>query len=105
MDDTTPTIGSIRFERVRATDCEGCVGYILGLPERPVREIVLKDCEFSFNLHGKPMVPAMAAQVEECFCQGLIARYVDSISVSQVKMEGLRGKEKDFEHCGENLQS
>ena len=105
VDDTTPTIGSIRFERVRATDCEGCVGYILGLPERPVREIVLKDCEFSFNLHGKPMVPAMAAQVEECFCQGLIARYVDSISVSQVKMEGLRGKEKDFEHCGENLQS
>ena len=49
VDDTTPTVGSIRFERVNAQGCEACVGYILGLPERPVKEIQLKDSVFTFK--------------------------------------------------------
>ena len=101
VDDTTPTIGSIRFERVSAKGCEACVGYILGLPERPVKEILIKDSAFTFNPDGKAMTPAMARDVPECKGQGLIARFVDKITLSNVRMEGLQGKEMDCQDCGE----
>ena len=91
---------SIRFEHVNATGCEACVGYILGLPERPVKELLMKDSRFSFNPDGKPMVPAMARDVETCQRRGLIARFVESISLISVRMEGIEGKDMDFRDCG-----
>jgi polygalacturonase len=100
VDDTTPTVGSIRFEHVHATDCEACVGYILGLPERPVREILLKNCRFSFNPNGKPMVPALANGVKSCQRRGLIARFADSIFLDRVRMEGVVGDALDCQDCG-----
>ena len=36
VDDTTPRIGTIRFEQVDATGCKACAGYVLGLPEKPL---------------------------------------------------------------------
>ena len=101
VDDTTPTIGSIRFERVNAKGCEACVGYILGLPERPVKEILLKDCVFSFTPDGKAMTPAMASGVEECRRRGVIARFVDQLTLEHVLMEGIEGNEMDCQGCGE----
>ena len=100
VDDTTPTVGSIRFERVQAEGCEACVGYVLGLPERPVREILLKDCAFSFSPDGKAMAPAMARDVEACRLRGLIARFVDRISLDNVRFDGIEGEETDFQDCG-----
>ena len=92
MDDTTPTVGGIRFERVNAEGVEACAGYILGLPERPVQSITLKDCHFTFNPNGKAMVPAMAVNVEECLNRGLIAYYVDQLTLDNVTMEGVKGE-------------
>ena len=92
VDDTTPTVGGIRFERVDAEGVEACAGYILGLPERPVQSITLKDCRFTFNPNGKPMVPAMAANVEECLNRGLVAYYVDQLTLDNVTMEGVQGE-------------
>ena len=92
VDDTTPTVGSIRFERVDAENCEACAGYILGLPERPVQSITLKDCRFTFNPAGKPMAPAMAANVEECLNRGLVAYFVDKLTLDNVTMEGVAGE-------------
>ncbi len=92
VDDTTPTIGSIRFEQVEAENCEACAGYILGLPERPVREITMKDCRFTFNPEGKAMAPAMAWNVEECKNRGLIAYFVDRLTLDHVTMEGVSGE-------------
>ena len=99
VDDTTPTVGSIRFERVNAQGCEACVGYILGLPERPVKEILLKDSVFTFNPDGKAMVPAMASGVEECKRRGVIAHFVDSLSLTNVRMEGVEGEEIECHFC------
>ena len=81
-----------RFERVDAENCEACAGYVLGLPERPVESITLKDCRFTFNPSGKAMAPAMAANVEECFNRGLIAYYVDRLTLDNVTMEGVTGE-------------
>ena len=99
VDDTTPTVGRVCFERVRAEGCEACAAYILGLPERPVQAIEIRDCAFSFNPDGRPMRPAMASDVEECKCRGVIARFVDHILMQNVRMEGIQGKEMDLTDC------
>ena len=100
VDDTTPAIGSICFERVRAAGCQACAGYILGLPERPVKEVLIRDCEFDFAPDGKPMVPAMAANVEECQGRGLIAWFADAVTLKGVRMEGVQGGRLEAHDCG-----
>ena len=92
VDDGTPTIGTIVYERVEATDCSSCAAYILGLPERPVEEIALRDCSFSFKDNATPMVPAMANGVEACVGQGVIANYVKTLRLENVKTEGIQGE-------------
>ena len=46
------------------------------------------------------MVPAMANVVETCQRRGLIARFVESISLNNVHIEGMEEKELDFQDCG-----
>ena len=96
VDDGTPTIGAVRFERVSARNCEACAAYILGLPENPVREIVIKDSFFTFLPGAKPMVPAMANGVEECRGRGVIAYFVSSLRLEGTRMEGLQGQELEL---------
>ncbi len=100
VDDTTPTVGSITYERVTATDCAGCAAYILGLPERPVQEVRLSDCRFAFADDPRPMTPAMAAGVPLCAGEGVIAQYVDKLVLHHVTIEGLRGERMTLEQVG-----
>ena len=92
VDDATPTVGSICFERVRATGCQGCAGYALGLPERQVEHVLLRDCQFSFSRDAQPMTPAMADGVESCCRRGLIFSFVDRVTLDNVRMEGIEGQ-------------
>ena len=96
--DGTPTIGSITYERVEATDCAGCAAYILGLPERPVEEITLRDCRITFAPDPKPMLPAMAEGVEECAGQGFIAVNVKTLRLENVSAEGIQGDRLQLEN-------
>ena len=92
VDDTTPTIGSIVFERVRATGCLACAGYILGLPERPVRSVTVRDSVFDFVENAAPLVPAMAENVPAVHNQGIIARFIRDLTVENVRMNHIAGE-------------
>ena len=92
VDDTTPTIGSILFERVSATGCHACAGYILGLPERPVQSVTVRDCSFSFHENSTPLVPAMAEKVPSMHNQGIVAQFVDNLTVENVTMDHISGE-------------
>ena len=98
VDDGTPTIGSICFERVEAEGCEACAGYILGLPERPVKNVTMRDCDFTFASDGQPMTPAMASQVESCFRRGLIARFAEKICLERVTFSNMIGDRLDVQN-------
>ena len=93
LDDTTPTIGSIRFERINATACRACVGFILGLPERPVQSVTVKDSFFSFQKDAIPLVPAMAERVPAVHNQGILAEFIDDLTVENVTMENVVGEQ------------
>ena len=101
VDETTPRIGEIRFERVEATDCKACAGYVLGLPEQPAEHIALKDCSFTFDPEAKPLVPAMAEQVEQCCRRGLILKNVRKVTLDNVVYKGVDGEWIDAENTEE----
>ena len=91
VDETTPTIGSIVFERVKATGCQACAGYILGLPERPVQNVTVKDCSFDFVENAPALVPAMAENVPAIHNQGIVALFIDRLNVENVTMNHITG--------------
>lgn len=103
VDDTTPEVGEITFERVTAVDCQACTAYVLGLPEKPVRRVALRDCDFSFASGGAPMRPAMADGVEPCLRRGILARNVDALRVERVRMRGVEGERLEAPECNAKI--
>ena len=99
VDETTPTLGEILFERVKATDCQACAGYILGLPERPVKKVTLRDSHFTFAPDAAPLAPTMADGVEPVCRRGVIARFADQVLLENVTMEGIEGEALDMDPC------
>ena len=101
VDETTPRIGAIRFERVKAEGCKACAGYVLGLPEKPAEHVALKDCSFRFDPDAEALVPAMAEQVEPCRKRGLILKNVGKVTLDHVTYEGVDGEWLDAENVEE----
>ena len=91
VDETTPEIGTVAFERVKAVGCKACAAYAMGLPEKPMKELILRDCQFSFDPEAEPMVPAMALGVETCCRRGVIARYLEKLTMQNVMLDGFEG--------------
>ncbi|MBR6499003.1 MAG: glycoside hydrolase family 28 protein [Clostridia bacterium] len=105
VDEGTPTIGSVVFERVEATDCQACCAYMLGLPENPAHELKLKDCVFTMDEHASPMSPIMSCGVDPCVKRGIYARFVDRVTLENVTMSGVEGEEIIAEDVGEVSRS
>ena len=101
VDETTPTLGTVEFTRVKAEGCKACAVYALGLPERPMKHLVLRDCEFTFDPEAEPLLPAMALQVEPCRCRGVIAAFLEKLTLEHVTMEGVEGPRTDLTEVGE----
>ena len=93
VDEGTPTVGTIVFERVRAENCGACAAYALGLPERPIRKIRVADCRFHFMPDAPGMVPAMADGVPPCHNRGLILQNVAALEAENVVFSGITGPE------------
>ena len=91
VDETTPEIGTVCFERVDASGCKACAVYALGLPEKPMAHLKLEDCSFSFDPDAEPLVPAMALGVEACCRRGIIAKYLKKLTIRNVRMAGCEG--------------
>ncbi len=74
VDERTPLIKRLVFERIHAVNSHYAAGWIEGLPEQPIEEIVLKDIEVSFAENAKKGVPAMALNVPECSGEDFIVK-------------------------------
>ena len=104
-DETTPEIGSVTFERVEATGCKACMAYAMGLPEKPMGHLELRDCSFSFDPEAEPMVPAMALNVEACRRRGVIAKFIRKLTLRNIRAEGVDGEMLDAQEVEEIVQS
>ncbi|MBQ0071846.1 MAG: glycoside hydrolase family 28 protein [Spirochaetales bacterium] len=44
--EVTPCIRNIEIENMKATECRSSAGFVVGLPEVPITNITMKDCDF-----------------------------------------------------------
>ena len=100
VDETTPEIGTVCFERVEATGCKACAAYVMGLPEKPMKHLIVRDSRFAFDPGAKPMIPAMALGVEECCRRGMIVRYLEKLTIENVVFDGIEGEPLETTEVG-----
>jgi len=90
VDERTPRIGEISFRHVEATGV-ACAGYFLGLPERPIEELIMEHVSIACAEDAKPMQPAMADGVPVCSRKGIVATNVSSVAMRDVTITGQEG--------------
>lgn len=90
VDENTPTIGQIVFRHVKASGA-ACAGYVLGLPEQPVRCIQLQQVAITCDPNAKPMQPIMSDGIPEMHCAGLIAENIAQLVLDEVHISGCEG--------------
>ena len=70
-------------------------------PENPARELRLRDCVFTMDEHAEPMSPVMACGVDPTVRKGIYARFVEKVTLENVRMTGMEGDEVTVEDVGE----
>lgn len=101
VDERTPSIGTLRFQNINATECQTSAGFFLGLPEQKIAQIDMKNIEVSFDLNAKAAPPAMASHVQPCLRKGVIAENVRKMSFHNVRLNGVLGDELTLTHVDE----
>jgi len=74
--ETTPCIRNIKITNVTADNAQTAAAFLLGLPERPIENILFENVKITMAKDGKPGRPAMAFGVKEMQGQGIIAEFV-----------------------------
>jgi len=91
VDERTPRIANVRFERVVATGVRHAAAYVLGLPERPVTGLVLRDVRIAYAADADAAPPAMACGVEPLARAGFVFINVDDPVTENISADGVAG--------------
>ena len=92
VDERTPGMGHFLFENIRATNCHVAAAYFVGLPEKKIELLEMKNCSISFAEDTKCDVPIMSNGVEACSKKGLHAENVEKLILENVTIEGNNGE-------------
>lgn len=92
VDERTPRLGVLVFERIVVHGCHAAVAYVTGLPEQRVERLEFRDVQVDYAEDPEPFVPAMACGVEPMVRQGFILQHVDELVLDRVSIEGQEGE-------------
>jgi polygalacturonase len=84
--DSTPCIRNIKITNVTAENAQTAAAFLLGLPERPIENILFENVKISMAKNGKPGRPAMAFDAREMQGQGIIAEFVKNFVQANVSI-------------------
>ncbi|MBR6027998.1 MAG: glycoside hydrolase family 28 protein [Clostridia bacterium] len=87
VDHTTPTLGSVTYRDVEAVGC-ACAGYVLGLPERPMKQLTLERVTIDCAPDAPAIAPAMSEGVPQVSRHGLEAHFVEKLTLREVAITG-----------------
>jgi polygalacturonase len=74
--ETTPCIRNIKITNLTADNARVAAAFLLGLPEKPIENILFENVKITLVKDGKPARPAMAFGIKEMQGQGIIAEFV-----------------------------
>jgi polygalacturonase len=92
VDERTPYLGSFTFKNMVCENVHAAAGFFYGLPEQPIKSIKLENIKFTYAKNPKPELPAMMSFLDPMTGEGLQFRYVDHVSLKNVKLEGPTGQ-------------
>ena len=98
VDDRTPYLGEFTFRNMLCTDCEAAACYCDGLPEQPISSITLENIKFTFAENARPATPIMRSFIDPVCKMGMYFDNVDSLTLSNVTVEGAVGDELIVNH-------
>jgi len=93
VDDRTPYIGKLIFEDIESKNSSIAAGFFYGLPEQPIKELVLKNCEFTFADDALPGYPAMMDDISTYCKAGLVFNHVKSVILENVVLDAVSGED------------
>ena len=92
VDDRTPYLGKFVFKDLKCFNTEVCAGYFYGLPEMPIKEITIENCDFTYSENGIESEPAMMSFAEKLSKAGLVFYNVDTVNLKNVSISGNNGE-------------
>ena len=99
VDDSTPRIERLCFAHITARGAQFAAGVFHGLPEMPVRDIVLHDVDVQMNPEAKEGVTAMASIIPKMSRRAFFCRHVNGLRLRSVRVEGFEGPFIDMKDC------
>ncbi len=100
VDERTPHIKKLEFENIKCENCHIAAAFFMGLPERKIGEIVMRNIDVTFDGNAQKGVPAMLCGIEEMSCRGIIAENVDKLTLENISIEGCKGEKTELTNVG-----
>lgn len=93
VDDGTPTIRNITLEHIDCAATRHSAGFVLGLPERPVENLVIRDYRVQFAPDADAGEPDMAEGITPVARQGFVLTNVRGLTLEALRIEHADGAE------------
>ena len=103
VDERTPYIGRLCFENITCINCHYAAAYFIGLPEKKIGEIILKNVSVSYADNAEKGHPAMLCGIEEMSRRGIVAENVEKITLENVDIKGQTGEPVELHNVDELL--
>ena len=86
----TPKIYNVHIEGIKAKSCKSSAGFIVGLPESPITDLVIKDCDISTDESSSesPMDSDMFFGLPEVSVKSFRVRNTPDAKFENVKITG-----------------
>ncbi|MBP1559976.1 MAG: glycoside hydrolase family 28 protein [Oscillospiraceae bacterium] len=104
VDERTPRIGKLSFENIACRNCHFAAAYFIGLPERKIEEISMKNIAVTFAENAEKGYPAMLCGIEEVSRRGIIAENVEKMTLANVCISGQTGEPAELCNVDEILK-
>lgn len=85
--DTTPCVRNVKLTNITVDNVQTAAAFLLGLPERPIENIVFDNVNITLAKDGKADYPAMAFGIEKMQGTGIIAEFVKDFTKRSVQIK------------------
>ncbi len=91
VDEFTPVLGKFCFTNMRCENVSIAAGVFLGLPEKPIEEVKLKNVVFSYNEGANEGIPCMMEHPFKMKRRGIYCLNVKDLILDNVKFDKILG--------------
>jgi polygalacturonase len=98
IDEWTPQLKCFTFKQIHCIDAQWAAAYFQGLPEQPIKEVIMEDIYVKFKDTAGFGQPAMMSFAEPISKQSIIASHIQKMYLKNVVIEGYEGERLCLTH-------